>query len=75
MNKTMKKKVNKLIDKISILTAELTEIRDNLQETYDNMSEKKQESEAGETLQEEIGKLDDLITNLEYADDARPSED
>jgi hypothetical protein len=38
------------------------------------MSEKRLESEDGEQLEDEIGKLDDLITNLEYADDARPEQ-
>lgn len=75
MDKRTAKKVNKLIDDISAITEKLTEIRDELQEKYDNMSEKRLESEAGERLEDEIGKLDDLIDNLEYADDARPEQE
>lgn len=65
-------RINTLLDKLSAITEELTEIRDLLQEKYDAMSEKRQEGEGGQALETQIGKLDDLITNLEYADDARP---
>lgn len=72
MNKATANKVNKIIDGIVAKAEQLAEIKDLLQEQYDNMSEKRQEGEIGEKLLEEIDKLDDLITNLEYADDARP---
>ncbi len=74
MNKTTKKNINKLVDDVLRIAEELTEIKEQLQDQFDNMSEKRQEGEAGEKLSAEIDKLDDLITNLEYADDARPEE-
>lgn len=72
MNKTMKKQINKLVDDVLRIAEEMTEIKEQLQEQFDNMSEKRQEGATGEKLTAQIDKLDDLITNLEYADDARP---
>lgn len=72
MNKTMKKQINKLVDDVLRIAEEMTEIKEQLQEQFDNMSEKRQEGATGEKLTDQIDKLDDLITNLEYADDARP---
>ena len=74
MNKTMKKQINKLVDDVLRIAEEMTEIKEQLQEQFDNMSEKRQEGATGEKLTAQIDKLDDLITNLEYADDARPEE-
>jgi hypothetical protein len=69
------KTVNKIIDQINELTTKLTEIKDGWADKYDNASEKWQEGEAGQALEEAIGKLDDLITNLEFADDAKVEEE
>ena len=68
------KRINSLIDKISAITEELSDIRDQLQEKFDNSSERYQTGEAGQELEGQIGKLDDLINSLEYAEDARPEE-
>lgn len=78
MNKSTAKKINKILDKITDITFQLSEIRDELQEKYDAMGEvyrkdgsTKQDTEEGELLLDELGRLDDLVTNLEYAEDAR----
>lgn len=68
------KRINKLIDKITGICEELTEIRDVMQDKFDTMSDNRQEGEAGQALENQISKLDDLICNLEFADDARPEE-
>jgi hypothetical protein len=65
-------RINTLIDQIAAITEELTEIRDALQEKFDNASERYQEGEKGQAMEEQIGKLDDLILDLESAEDARP---
>lgn len=66
------KRINTLIDKLTAITDELTEIKEALQDKFDNASQRYQESEKGQTLEYQISKLDDLITSLEFADDARP---
>lgn len=72
---TKAKTVNRIIEQINELTNKLTEIRDEWQEKYDNASENWQEGEKGQALEEAIGNLDDLITNLEFADDAKVEEE
>jgi len=66
------KRINTLIDKLTAITDELIEIKEALQDKFDNASQRYQESEKGQTLEYQISKLDDLITSLEFADDARP---
>jgi len=68
------KRINTLIDKISAITEELSDIRDQLQDKFDNSSERYQTGEAGQELENQIAKLDDLINSLEYSEDARPEE-
>lgn len=69
------KTVNKIIEQINELTTKLTEIRDGWQDKYDNASENWREGDNGQALEDALGKLDDLITNLEYADDAKVEEE
>jgi hypothetical protein len=68
------KTVNKIIEKINVLTTDLTNIKDEWVDKYDNASEGWQESDNGQALEEAISKLDDLITNLEFADEAKVEE-
>ena len=75
MKRAIAKKVNRLIDRLVAISDQLTEIADNLHEQFRAMSKRRQDSRAGKALQGEIGKLDDLIANLETAEDARPEQE
>jgi len=88
MQKGDKKKLRKILDELHDCGQELEQLRDRMQERvdklrerYDNMSERAQESDKGQSLEQEISDDDDTISsieeimnNLAYAEDARPSE-
>ena len=67
MNKSAKKQLSKLYDEIESLREKLEQIKDQQQETYDNMSERVQESERGETLYEALDNLETAHTLIEEA--------
>lgn len=62
--------INDLIDKFEEIKAEaidqLSEIRDEEQEAYDNLPESLQESERGENMQDCIDSLESFMSDLEY---------
>ena len=61
--------INELIEKFEEIKAEaidqLSEIRDEEQEAYDNLPESLQESERGENMQNCIDALEDFMSDLE----------
>ena len=62
--------INDLIDKFEEIKAEaidqLSEIRDEEQEAYDNLPESLQDSERGENMQDCIDSLESFMSDLEY---------
>ena len=62
--------INDLIDKFEEIKAEaidqLSEIRDEEQEAYDNLPETLQDSERGENMQNCIDALESFMSDLEY---------
>jgi hypothetical protein len=64
MNRETRKKASSLCDTASEALTDLVDLlsyaMDELQETYDSRSERWQESEKGEAMQEEIDSLDGL---------------
>lgn len=64
--------VNELIEKFEEIKAEaidqLSEIRDEEQEAYDNLPEALQDSERGENMQNCIDALEEFMSDLEYID-------
>ena len=62
--------INDLIDKFEEIKAEaidqLSEIRDEEQEAYDNLPEALQDSERGENMQDCIDALESFMSDLEY---------
>ena len=62
--------INELIEKFEEIKAEaidqLSEIRDEEQEAYDNLPESLQESERGENMQDCIDSLESFMSDLEY---------
>jgi archaellum component FlaC len=71
MKKITAKKINASIDEIEELASSIEEVIAELQESLDNRTDKYRESEKGESAQEEIDKLQDLIDSLSYVGDYR----
>lgn len=63
------KEADAMISKLEDLIDQLSIQRDDLQEKFDNRSEKWQESDKGEEMQTDISTLDDVISSLESAKD------
>lgn len=57
-------KLGKIKDKLEVLKAELTEMAEEAQDTFDNRSEKWQESEKGDEFQEKISALEDAANSV-----------
>lgn len=53
---------------VRYICEELREIRDDEQDAYDNLPESLQESSKGETMQEAIDKLEEILDDLEDID-------
>lgn len=64
--------INELIEKFEEIKAEaidqLSEIRDEEQEAYDNLPEALQDSERGENMQNCIDALEEFMSDLDYMD-------
>lgn len=72
MNNERRVRINKTISALQELGEEISAIRDDEQEAFDNMPEGLQSSERGERAQEAISNLesaalDDIISYLESA--------
>jgi flagellar biosynthesis chaperone FliJ len=70
-----KRKLNDLIDNLEAIRDEIEKLLSELQEEWDNKSEKWQESDKGSDAQYELDKIQELIDSLGYVDDGRPEED
>lgn len=69
MTTSQRNKINKIYSEIQGFIATLEDIKDNIQDKYHAMSEKQQDSETGEKLQEEISLLEDAISGFESANE------
>lgn len=67
MNKAERKELNAFIGKLEEINARITEIKDNEQNKFDDMSERAQDSDRGNKLADEIGKLETIGGDLESA--------
>ena len=72
MNNQRRKQLAGAIEKLEQAVALIEETKETVefvneeeQEAYDNMPESLQESERGQTIQENIDKLEDVIFNIE----------
>lgn len=65
----MKKKIDKITDKLIALQEELEEMAQEAQETYDNRTERWQESEKGEAYADMISALEDAANSVHDAYD------
>ena len=65
MNKTRRKRLEKVLNALQDAMSELEYIKDEEQEAYDNLPESLQESEKGETMQEYVDDIDSVISDLD----------
>lgn len=69
LTKTQKKSLTEALDKLADARSLVGEVKDELDETYGNKSEKWQQSEKGEELQSKIDSLDDAYGSIESVED------
>lgn len=70
MNKSRREKIKQIIVQLNSACDELTSVKDWEEMAYDNLPENFQESERGETMQENIECMDEAICKLDDAKDA-----
>jgi len=73
MNAEQKKVVKQALDEVASAKAGLEQVRDELQEAFDDLSEKAQEGERGSKMQEEIEQLEQAINGLEETEENAPA--
>lgn len=69
MNKDRRKSIERIVDKINEIKADLTGVRNDEEEAYDNLPEGIQSSERGDSMQEAIEAMDDADGALQDAVD------
>lgn len=65
MNKARREALSKVLDKLNEIGLDISQIRDEEQEAFDNMPENLQDSEKGKTMEENVDVLDSAIYDLE----------
>lgn len=69
MNKQRRKSLTEAYDKLAEVVESIEFLRDEEQESFDNLPEGIQESERGEQMQEYIDSMENALTSLEEAID------
>jgi len=69
MNAKRRREIKKIKEQLSDLALKLEELKDQEQEAYDNLPESLQQGERGEKMESAINELDEVINDLQYADD------
>lgn len=65
MNKTHKKELDEALSKISDATTVIERLAEYYREQFDDLSEKAQEGDRGQTLDEEAGELETMAETLD----------
>lgn len=68
MNKARRKQLERALGALSDARSLIEEMKDEEQEAFDNMPESIQTSDRGETMEEIIYKLEDIVSSLEDAE-------
>ena len=68
MNKIRKKELAKIIDLLSEAKERLESVRDEEEEAFDNLPENLQESERGQSMQNAIDAMNDILDSLDLDD-------
>jgi t-SNARE complex subunit (syntaxin) len=69
MNDKRRREIRKIKEQIADLAMRLEDIRDQEQESFDNMPESLQQGERGEKMESAINELEEVINDIQYADD------
>lgn len=69
MNKERRKSIERIVDKLNEIQEDLTIIRGDEEEAYENLPESIQSSERGDSMQEAIDAMDDADGSLQEAID------
>lgn len=64
MNKTRRKQLEKIAAQIEVLENQISDLRDQEQEAFDNLPESIQCGEKGDTMTEAIDEFDSVISEL-----------
>lgn len=67
MNKSRRSRIDEIIQKIEDLTYDIDVLRDEEEESYENLPESIQYSDRGEAMSEAIDNLESAISSLEEA--------
>lgn len=67
MNKSRRSRIDEIIQKIEDLTYDIDVLRDEEEESYENLPESIQMSDRGEAMSEAIDNLESAISSLEEA--------
>ena len=67
MNKQRRKAIGDIYDKLIDIQSDLEYIRDEEQESFDNLPESIQYSERGERMEEYISSLEEALDYVDYA--------
>lgn len=67
MNKSRRKCLSEIAEKLELLNAEIEEVRSQEEEAYDNLPESIQGAEKGERMQEIIDMLQSAFDSVEEA--------
>ena len=69
MNKERRKSIERIVDKLYEIQADLAWVRNDEEEAYDNLPEGIQSSERGDAMQEAIDAMDNVDGSLQEAID------
>ena len=69
MNKERRKSIERIVDKLNEIQADLAWVRNDEEEAYDNLPEGIQSNERGDSMQEAIDAMDDADGSLQEAID------
>ena len=69
MNAEQRTQVTAVVQEIGIARGKLEELRDEIQNDFEELSEKAQDGPRGEAMQEDIAKLEETVAGLEQAED------
>ncbi len=69
MNKERRKSIERIVDKLNEIQADLAWVRNDEEEAYDNLPEGIQSSERGDSMEEAIDAMDNADGSLQEAID------
>lgn len=69
MNKTRRKAISELRDKLAIMQTDLENVRDEEQAAFDSMAENLKGSQRGENMEQACSDLEDAVSSIQDAID------